>query len=100
MKIEPLKKLFVSFLGDESGETVVNLSLMFAGAVTLGAVLAVPLLNNMTNKQVALNRLGVDPVTTSSTSSGPGATKRYIKRRSVLDAGEVTICQDGNWSKC
>ena len=100
MRIEPLKNLFVTFLGDESGESVVNLSLMFAGAVALGAVLAVPLLNNMTNKYVASNGLGVDPVTTSSTASGPGATKRYIKRRSVLDEGEITICHDGKWSKC
>ena len=84
------------FAGNDRGETPIRTT-MWLGAVGLGlAVLVAPLLDSASRKYAENKSFGIDRVLTGSI----GNSKRYTVRKSVLQQGEVRICEDRNAEDC
>lgn len=81
-------KLIKNFVACKSGETAVQITLIFSVAVILGSLFAAPFLNNASRDYAYQKQFGVDSIQTSSTGTKKQEVKRYTVRKSVLDAAE------------
>lgn len=76
------------FAKNQSGETAVQTTLLFSGAVLVLVLIGVPMLNTASQEYAYNKNFGIDNIQTSSVGEEDNQPKRYTIRKSVLDADE------------
>lgn len=88
MKRNQILNSVKEFLTNQSGETAVQITMVFSFAVVIGVMFGVPLLNNASKDFAYQKQFGVDPVQTSSVGEAKKSVKRYTIRKSIFDSKE------------
>lgn len=88
MKRNRLFSTLKMFAKNQSGETAVQTTLLFSGAVLVLVLIGVPMLNTASQEYAYNKNFGIDNIQTSSVGEEDNQPKRYTIRKSVLDADE------------
>ncbi len=85
-----------NFISDQRGDGPIQMTLLVGGVALAVSVLAAPLLDSASKRFASSGAYGVDQILTGSINK----KRRYTVRKSVLEPGEIRICQDGSYGQC